>query len=94
MTTKKIAWKPINFLDNDNTAKMYWSYKGKKLYIPYYYGIRIDWKNKQYTFDDIAEYPTINDMIIKGEKIKPCFPYKECNTKQYKGTKFNPWWLR
>lgn len=90
MATKQIEWKPIIFYDKDNNAPHWWSYKRKKLYIPRYYGIRIDWKNKRYTFDDVKEYPTINDLIAKGKKIKCCYPYKECNSTLYKGCRFNP----
>ena len=89
MATKKIEWKPIIFENTDDTAKMWWSYKGKKLFIPHYYGIRIDWENKQYTFDKVEEYPTINDMIANGEDIKCCFPYEECNSIEYKSRKIN-----
>ena len=67
MTTKKIEWKPIIFDDKDNNAPHWWSYKRKKLYIPRYYGIRIDWKNKRYTFDDIKDYPTMKKPEILNE---------------------------
>ena len=87
---KEINWIDIQFVEDTDSLAQWWSYKGKKLDIPRQYRIRLDWKNKRYTFDDVEEYPTINDLIAKGEEIKCCFPYKECDSKLYNGKRFNP----
>lgn len=90
MATKKIEWKEINFENKENNAPYWWEYKNQKLFIPRYYGIRIDWDNKRYTFDKVDEYPTINDMIGNGEDIKCVFPYDECDSPIYKSHNLNP----
>ena len=85
----KIKWVDIQFEDKSGNAPHWWSYRGKKLFIPCYYDIRIDWVNKRYTFDCVKDIPTINEMIANGDKILSCVPYKQCNSKLYSGKRFN-----